>query len=171
MRMLDPSQSRVRAQKARSAIPAFCAVATALAGTAVFAGNMTISDSFIARGFEKGFASTNAVAVGVRVKPYDGVSGSEDFWLRATAVDHVVRVVAVGHEITLSGKGPERRMTITDMREVGDAETHIETAARPEPVLLLTCREGDLKTGREIRLRLEAGRIREVSIDLLVRAL
>jgi hypothetical protein len=129
------------------------------------------SDQVIARSFERAFATSAAPRVAASVRRYDGVSGTEDFWLRTGGNEAVVKAVAIGGEITLSGQGSERRMTITSVREVGDAETHIETAASVAPVLLLTCREGDAKTGRDIKLRLEAGRLREEPVGHVQRAL
>ena len=128
------------------------------------------SDQVIAHGFERAFASHGTPRL-ASVRQYDGVSGTEDFWLRAGGDQAMVRAVAIGGEITLTAQGSERRMTITSVREVGDAETHIETAAATASVLLVTCREGDAKTGRDIKLRLEAGHIREVPAELLQRAL
>lgn len=129
------------------------------------------SDQVIASGFERAFASNAAPRAAAPVRRYDGVSGTEDFWLRVGGNEAVVKAVAIGGEITLSGQGSERRMTITAVREVGDVETHIETAANVAPVLLLTCREGDAKTGRDIKLRLEAGRLREEPVAPVQRAL
>ena len=144
---------------------AAAAVGAALTITSLGVGsNLANSDVVIERGFERAFAALAPSATAVQPRPYDGISGSEDFWLRTGVnADGIVKAVSIGGEITLTEHGSERHMTIMAVREAGDAETHIDTAAASEPVLLLTCREGDTKTGREIRLRLESGRIHEVA--------
>ena len=152
------------------ALSKLCAFAITAAGALALAINATSSDTVITSGFERAFAALGQPAKTLPAKPYDGIAGTEDFWLRAPAGDQIVKAMAIGQEITLSGRGSERHLTITDVRDAGDAETHIDTTGYGARVLLITCREGDAKTGREIRLRLDAGRITEAQ-DLAARAL
>jgi hypothetical protein len=165
---IRPVEQTMRLRGRFIAVLGVSAVA-ALSATVVFLDIMG-SDRVIANGFERAFASTNRLAVVELGKPFDGISGSEDFWLRAQT-NLSVKSVAVGNEITLSGNGLKRTLTVTDVHEAGDAETHITTDAHRVPALLLTCREGDATSGRNIQLRFEGGRIREISTDLMPRAL
>jgi hypothetical protein len=173
MSAFDMRQTRVRAHSSRGRTYASVLGLSALVATgavAVMFDGMN-SDTVIATGFDRAFASSGRITAPVVAKAYDGISGSEDFWLRTSGNEQAVKAVAIGSEITLSDQGAERRLTITEVREVGDAQTHISTAAHVAPVLLLTCREGDAKTGRSVQLRLESGRIKEVAVDLMPRAL
>ena len=154
----------------RGALPVLCAFAIAATGALALAINATSSDTVIASGFERAFAALGQPAKSFAAKRFDGIAGTEDFWLRAPVGDQIIKAMAIGQEITLSGRGSERRLTITDVRDAGDAETHIDTTGYGARVLLITCREGDATTGREIRLRLDAGRISEAH-DLAAHAL
>ena len=152
-----------------------CAFAIAATGALALAINATSSETVIASGFERAFAALGQPVKALPSKTFDGIAGTEDFWLRAPAGGQIVKAqivkaMAIGQEITLSGRGSERRLTITDVRDAGDAETHIDTTGYGARVLLITCREGDAGTGREIRLRLDAGRITEAQ-DLAAHAL
>jgi hypothetical protein len=172
MRQSEPLNRRLAAShwKTARSLPVLLGFGAVLASSGMGL-QLGDSDQVIARGFERAFASNAAPRVAAPVRRYDGVSGTEDFWLRTGGNEAVVKAVAIGGEITLSGQGSERRMTITAVREVGDVETHIETVASVAPVLLLTCREGDAKTGRDIKLRLEAGRLSEEPVGRVQRAL
>ena len=127
------------------------------------------SDAVIARGFERAFAVLDNRSAPAR--GFDGVAGTEDDWLRSIAGNEIVKVVAIGQEIRFSGNGIQRRLTITSVRDAGDAGTHINTSAVSSPVLLITCREGDDASSREIRLRLEGGHVSEVAADPIASAL
>ena len=163
---------RLFALGSRPAATLACAGVIASTGAAAFALTIVNSDAVISRGFERAFTAlrTAPVVEPAKAKPYDGVAGTEEFWLRSRNNGQFIKAVAVGNEITLTGGGFERHMTITDVREMVEAETHITTSG-VDPVLLLTCREGDEKTGHQIRLRIEAGRIVEVPANRMARTL
>lgn len=118
------------------------------------------SETAVTTGFERAFAALQKPAVKVATRAYDGIAGTEEFWLHSNANAHLVKAVAVGQEITLASNGTERRLTITSVTDADEAITHIQTAA--SHALLVTCREGDATTGREIRLRLDANQITEL---------
>jgi hypothetical protein len=172
MQTRDPSVSpNIRVRLARGAAPLLCAAAIASTGALAVVFNATNSDTVIASGFNRAFAALGQPSWMTAAKNYDGLSGSEDFWLRTTANDQIVKAMAVGGQITLAGRGQDRLLTITDVRDAGDAETYIDTTAVGARALLITCREGDAQTGREIRLRLEAGRIVELPASQVAHAL
>jgi hypothetical protein len=118
------------------------------------------SETAVTTGFERAFAALQKPTVKVATRAYDGIAGTEEFWLRSNANAHLVKAVAVGQEITLASNGTERRLTITSVADADEAITHIQTAA--SRALLVTCREGDASTGHEIRFRLDANQITEL---------
>lgn len=132
------------------------------AGLAAFALTFTSfnSETLVATGFEKAFAALHTPADKVSGRAYDGIAGSEEFWLRSRANAHLIKAVAVGQHITLAANGTERHLTITSVADADDAITHIQTS--PHRALLVTCREGDAVSGREIYFRLDANQITEL---------
>ncbi len=125
------------------------------------------SDNLVFGGFERAFASRAApydtraqdgAAHDVRrVAAYDGIAASEDFWLAVGAQDHakIGDAVAVGREIIVTNAAGQLRLTVTDVREVSQAATHITNRDGAARVLHLTCREADAGSVREIRLILD----------------
>lgn len=148
--------------KARFSGPLLCLSALASTGAVALTIGATSSDWVIATGFDRAFAALALPAGGAHHR-FDGVTGSEDDWLRTAANDRIVKAVSVGQQIILSNNGTERHLVITDVRDAGEAETHIDTAKTSARALLITCREG--AGGREIRLRLQAGQISEAAAD------
>jgi hypothetical protein len=172
MQTSDPSLRRdICNRLTRVATPLLCAAAIATTGVTAVVVNAMSSETVIASGFDRAFAALGQPARTTLAKSYDGVSGSEDFWLRTAANRQIVKAMAVGGQITIAGHGHDRLLTITDVRDAGDAETHIDTTGFGARVLLITCREGDAQTGREIQLRLEAGRIVELPAPIVAHAL
>ena len=145
-----------------------CGVIAASAGLVATLTSFN-GDAVIARGFERAFASIANQAA--PAPAFDGVAGTEDDWLRSTAGNGIVKAVAIGEVIHLSDNGTERRLTITNVRDAGDAATHIDTSPVSSRVLLIACREGDEASHREIRLKLEGGRISVVAADPISSAL
>ena len=135
----------------------------AIGGLAIIFGAVN-SDALVSSAFDRAFAALDQPATKVASRTFDGIAGSEDFWLRAENAN-IVKTIAVGQKITLNANGLERLLTITGVSDAADAVTHIQTTADKARTLLITCREGDARTGREVRLRLEAGQIAEVSAD------
>ena len=118
------------------------------------------SETVVATGFERAFAALQKPIIKLTSRSYDGIAGSEEFWLRSNPNASLVKAVAVGQELTLAANGTERRLTITSVSDADNAITHIQTAA--SRALLVTCREGDASSGREIRFRLDANHIVEL---------
>lgn len=133
---------------------------TAIAGLAIVVGAIN-SEALVSSAFDRAFAALDKPATKAASRTFDGIAGSEDFWLRAENAN-IVKTLAVGQKITLNANGLERLLTITGVSDAADAVTHIQTTADKARILLITCREGDARTGREVRLRLEAGQIAEV---------
>jgi hypothetical protein len=135
---------------------------------------VTSSDTLVANAFEAAFAATAGHGSAGGPEPrlattaFDGRAGSEEFWLRAENANGL-RVLKVGQQITLNANGQARHLRITNVSDAGDAMTHIQTTLRQARVLLLTCREGDAQSGRDIALRLEAGQIIEVPLETAAR--
>lgn len=150
---------RTGSSAVRTVVPAFVCVGLAAMVLTLGAFN---SEVVVANAFERAFAALEKPVARAAPTAYDGVAGTEEFWLHAQGNANVVNAVAVGQQITLTANGTQRRLTITDVSEAGDAVTHIETggsetAGGRARILLVTCREGDAKTGHEVRLRLDAG--------------
>lgn len=142
------------------------AVAQALCGVGLAAIALTYptlnSETIVTSGFERAFAALQTPATKVSGRAYDGVVGSEEFWLRSNANANLINAVAVGQQITLAANGTERHLTITSVADADDAITHIQTS--PLRALLVTCREGDAVSGREIYFRLDANQITELPV-------
>ncbi|MEQ1694904.1 MAG: hypothetical protein ABL901_03595 [Hyphomicrobiaceae bacterium] len=139
------------------ALPVACGL-----GMAVIALIFTTfnSEKVVATGFERAFAALQKPTVNAVGRAYDGIAGTEEFWLQPIKNGNLVKAVAVGQQITVAANGTERRLTITNIDEAGDAMTHIQTSA--SRALLVTCREGDATTGRVIRFRLDANQFTEL---------
>lgn len=119
------------------------------------------SEAVVATGFERAFTALQKPATRGPTRSFDGIAGTEEFWLQPVIATNLVKAVAVGQEITIAANnGTQRRLTITSVDDSGDAITHIQTSA--SRALLITCREGDASTGREIRFRLDANQITEM---------
>jgi len=145
-----------------------CAALLAGAGVAVTVSALN-SDTVIALGFDRALAALPQTSPPARAAPFDGVAGTEDYWLRAPGNANIVQAVSVGQQIRLTDNGTVRHLTITSVRDGGDAQTHIDTSPVRARVALITCREE--ATGRETRLRLEGGHIREIAVDAELHAL
>jgi hypothetical protein len=130
-----------------------CAGLSAAIGLALNMSTLS-SDSIVFGGFERAFASRVAPQDVRRATAYDGIAASEDFWLQVPAEDQarVINAVAVGREITVTNADGQRRMTVTDVRDVSQTATHITTRDGASRVLYLTCREAEAGSVREIRL-------------------
>lgn len=130
-----------------------CAGLSAAVGLALNVATLS-SDSIVFGGFERAFASRAAPQDVRRARVYDGIAASEDFWLQVPAEDQakVINAVAVGREITVTNADGQRRLTVTDVRDVSQTATHITTRDGASRVLFLTCREADAGSVREIRL-------------------
>ena len=128
------------------------------------------SELLIANGFERAFASLDAPLPPAR-RAYDGIVGSEDFWLRSNANVGVIKAAAVGQRIAFDFNGVARDLVILDVREGSDAITYIDTAGGRDRVLMITCRDLQAPSSGILQLRLEAGRIVEVTGEAAGRAL
>lgn len=154
---------------AKRALPRGLAV-PALSGLGLMAAAALVTmngEAVVTSGFERAFAALDragpaqvAQAGGVG-KSYDGVSGSEDFWLRGGHRGGVSLALSVGQEITLQSNGVERRLTVTGVSDAVADATRIDVG--PGRNLLLICREGGAASGREVRLMLEGDRIVEIT--------
>lgn len=111
------------------------------------------SDALLSRGFERAFAALERPASQVPSRTLDGIAGTEEFWLRAQANANIVKAVAVGQHLTLTVHGTQRHLTITHISETNAGFTHIEPTDARAGGLVVTCREGDEITGREVRFR------------------
>ncbi len=152
-----PRQPAFRKETRAVALPIACGLGLAAIALTFTAFN---SETVVATGFERAFAALQKPAIKVATRAYDGIAGSEEFWLRSNANANLVKAVAVGQEITLAANGTERHLTITGVTDADDTITHIQTSA--SRALLITCREGDADTSREIRFRLDANHIIEL---------
>lgn len=147
----------VKSQRRTVVFPVTISLCMALAALTAAAFN---SETIVATGFERAFANLQKPSAQVSARAYDGVSGSEEFWLRSQADAMLIKAVAVGNHLTVSANGTERHLIITSVADADDAVTHIQTAGNR--ALLVTCREGDGRTGREVYFRLDAGQIVEL---------
>ena len=144
---------------------------SSLAVAGVFA--VASSDSSVSSAFETAFAAielpeAHEPEARIAAAAFDGVAGSEEFWLRAENANTIKKIV-VGQKITLNANGQARHLMITNVSDAGDAVTHIQTSVTEARVLVLTCREGDDKSGHDVALRLEAGQIVEVPLAAAAR--
>ena len=153
-------------------VPALAGLGFAAALTAglLVAFGALNSEALVARGFERAFASLD-MPLPLTGHPYDGIAGSEDYWLRSNANVGLIKAAAVGQNIKFGDHGVERNLIIIDIRDGGDAVTHIDTADGSERVLLITCRDTRLPAAGIVLLRLEAGRIIEIAADATANAL
>lgn len=169
-----PTPSALTAVTKRNRAGSYVCGAALMASTG-FALALTVfsPDALIANGFDHAFATlaANQSAAARVPAAFNGVSGSEDDWLRSSASHEIVKVVSIGQQIRLSDKGAERHLVITNVTDGGDAATHIDTSPVSPRVLLITCRDEDDQRGREIRLRLEGGRISQAAADPVLSAL
>jgi hypothetical protein len=134
----------------------------------VFSGTSLTSDRLISGGFERALASYQPTAHRRAPSGLDGVVGSEDFWLHVPteSAASVVMAVSVGREISVTGPDGERRMTVTDMRDISQAATHIAPNRNPASTkgdvgartLLVTCRDGADGIVRQIRIMFDDAR-------------
>jgi hypothetical protein len=145
-RLVPPSRLRP------AAVGGLVLAAVALTGAA---GTID-SEHMLARAFDRAFAAKPVTAAAPAKRAYDGIAGSEEFWLRAEGNVSLLTAVAVGQQLTLTANGSERHMTITDVRRADEDTTHIDTSPPGRAVLFVTCREGEAGQAREIRLRLES---------------
>jgi hypothetical protein len=162
---IDSSSSKSTAPRKETravAFPVACGLGMAAIALTFTAFN---SEAVVATGFERAFAALQKPAVKIDGRAYDGIAGTEEYWLRPVANANLVKALTVGQEFTLAAGGSERRLTITNVAATDDAITHIQTAAGR--ALLVTCREGDASTGREIRFRLDANQITELPAGAL----
>jgi hypothetical protein len=112
------------------------------------------SDAVVAGGFEQALASLRtAPAKVVPARGYDGVSGSEEFWLTASLPQGAFETVAVGRQIMLDSNGAKRRFTVTEVEDVSGDVTRIDVGAEPNRVLAVTCVDGESETGGEVQVR------------------
>lgn len=123
------------------------------------------SEALVSNGFERAFATLDMPLPPAAHRAYDGVVGSEDFWLRS-AGDPAIIKAAVGQNITLHTAVGERSLIILDVRDGSDNVTHIDTARNDDRVLLITCRDVQARGGEIVHLRLEAGQLVVVADDL-----
>ena len=151
-------------------VPVLSALVILCCATTAAAFGLIGSEAVLSTGFDRAFASLG-VKVSATHRRYDGIAGTEEFWLSSVSDPNVVKAVSVGQILKLSSGGTERQMTITGVEDAAEAVTHIETGEASARVWLITCREGDAASGREIRLRLESGTIREIPSRILPRAL
>jgi len=153
-----PIHSPVKNQRHKALIPGTFGVGLALIALTTIATN---SETIVASGFERAFANLQNPPARTVARAYDGVSGTEEFWLRSHADALLVKAVAVGNHLTVSAAdGAERRLIITSVANADDGVTHIQTAGNR--ALLITCREGHDSTSREVQFRLDAGQIVEI---------
>jgi hypothetical protein len=81
------------------------------------------TDALVATAYDRAFVgrlASSGVAIAPAPRAYDGVAGSEAFWLSMADPD-VVRAHAVGHVVTLSVDGVERRLVLLDVRPLAEA--------------------------------------------------
>ncbi len=120
------------------------------------------TETVVSSAFDRTFAALVRPAGPVgRARAYDGVSGSEDFWLSAKVDGHFVKAVSVGQNVLLTTNGSSRELTITDVRALADEATHIDTGGAGSKVLLVTCQEKGGSTQHQLRLRIEHGHLVE----------
>jgi hypothetical protein len=134
-------------------------------GAFVVTGSSLNSDRLISGGFERAFAGYHSSTARSGRSPLNGIVGSEDFWLNvpSDAAASVVKAVSIGREISVTGPHGERRMTVTDLRDISQAATHIATVTSRDSgvgggasrTLLVTCREGADGAVHQIRLRFD----------------
>jgi hypothetical protein len=152
----------------RSSPVAFGGLALA-AGGALAVGVLTLSpDVIVASSFDRVLNRLEVVATAVsRRAPYDGISGSEEFWLGIANPD-IVKTVAVGQPLIIRSGSTERRLVITDVRETtvrevpvaATEETHIATAYPGSArVFDIICRDTRNPTVGEIHLKLQNGEL------------
>jgi hypothetical protein len=160
----DPATSMQTSTTSRRAavMPLSCGLGLALMALTVTGFS---SEAVVATGFERAFADLHKPLAGkpataLASRAFDGISGSEEFWLRSQADAMLVKAVAVGQHLTVSVNGTERRLIITGVTDADDGVTHIQTPGNR--ALLVTCREGEAMTGRVVRFRLDAGQIVEL---------
>lgn len=151
------SDMLVKSEPRTVVLPLAAGLGLSLIALAALAFN---SETVVATGFERAFAGLQKPSPDLTARAFDGVSGSEEFWLRSQADALLVKAVSVGQHLTVSSNGTERRLIITSVADADNAVTHIQTPGNR--ALLVTCREGDVRTGREVRFRLDAGQIVEL---------
>ncbi len=138
----------------------------ALSGLTLALAISATSETLVASAFDAAFAARIApeslpTPTTTAAAALNGIAGTEDFWLRANVTNNP-RTLVVGQRITLHANGQPRQLQITSVTDAGDAFTHIQTTGQTARVLMITCREGDEKSGRDVSLRLEAGQIVEM---------
>lgn len=154
----NSATSKPAVNSSRSVVaPAAFGLGLALAALTITAFN---AETVVATGFERAFADLQKSTAQVATRAYDGVSGSEEFWLRNEANANLVKAVTVGRHLTLSANGTERRLVITGVSDADDTVTHIQTPGNR--ALLVTCREGDDTNAREVLFRLDSGQMTEL---------
>jgi len=163
-----PAPSRA-SQRELSRVAGSLALVACATGALVFATSS--SDTMIKASFERALASMPQQAGSQVAQAAQFSARSEDEWLRDASIPGIIKTAAVGETIRLSGVGPDRTLKIVDVRDAGEAATHIDTTANRARVLLVTCRDGDEATGTEFRLRLEGGFLRDVAISQRASAL
>jgi len=152
------TQSPVKNQRRWALVPGASGLGLALIVLTTVATN---SEAIVASGFERALANLETPTAQTVARAYDGVSGTEEFWLRSHADALLVKAVAVGNHLTVpAANGAERRLVITSVANADDGVTHIQTAGNR--ALLITCREDHDSTSREVQFRLDAGQIIEL---------
>lgn len=183
-----PSSSRIAQRRPRAAMSV---VIVALAGMVSVALGTADTDGFVSSAFDRAMARLDhrqAVAMAEAApsgdRRFDGVAGSEAFWLGVGDPD-VVRTLAVGRAVTIRSGDAEKRLVVTDIRMVGDdnapraadegttLDPHFAPALPSAAVhgraadagraWLIVCRDVHDPDAGELLLRLQDGRLKLLS--------
>lgn len=168
----------------RGTIVSAAVAAAGIAGAAALSGMSP--ERAVISAFDHAFTKRNAAAAEAIAGPslghgiesatfprhvsYDGIVGSEAFWL-GVANPAVATTVAIGQPLTVSaaaGFGP-LRLVITDIREEAyrnrlpaseaSSVTEIDVTTSGGRSLLIICRAADKATPGEFRIRLAGGQL------------
>jgi hypothetical protein len=128
--------------------------AAGLGTAAVTLGN---GEAVVERGFKRAIADMDGGAT--PGKPLPVVAGSEEFWLTHLVHDANLtgtKPVAVGDRITITSGGRERVLNVVTVDKL-DSQVLPISSERPNPLLLVTCREPGDPQSRPVRFLIEAG--------------
>jgi len=178
------SSPRNGRRRRRAAMSVFIVAAAGMVSVALGTAD---TDGFVSSAFDRAMARLDhrqAVAMAEAApsgdRRFDGVAGSEAFWLGVGDPD-VVRTLAVGRAVTIRSGGAEKRLVVTDIRVVGDdnapraadegttLDPHFapalpsvaiqNRAADAGPTWLIVCRDVQDPDAGELVLRLQDGRL------------
>lgn len=129
----------------------------AAAGLGAAAMTLGNGDAVVERGFQRAFADLDSKSV--PGKSLQVVAGSEEFWLTHLVRDAgpaVTKPVAVGDRITINSNGIDRVLSVVTVDKL-DSQVLPISSERPQPLLLVTCRDAAQPEARPVRFLIEAG--------------